>query len=361
MLIFISIMVLCFIFEAIRKTFSNKLLDFFSVAVIVCLASVMPAIRDVSVGTDTKMYVDFFSMDWTYFEWWIVAGIEPGFAFSIKLMQLIGINDYFYFLLLYSIIYNTLIISTIYRISSGKYLSLIIFLTSSSLYFSHFNILRQSIALAIFVFSLRYLFAGKVIKTYSLLVLAIFFHFSAVILLAVPIIYKNINKRPVVIICASVAFLIIYSNASLVFSYFGDVVGTSKYTVYSKSNSFGGGYFIYVSLILFFSIYVLLYTKLRCDKNYRFYCYLMFMSFMTWICMLVFGLKYDGPGRIISYFYVGMLFIIPEWLRVIERKAVPLIVFLILIINLMIFYYVFVFSKLHGVFPYSINHIIMRG
>lgn len=361
MLIFVSILILCFIAEVIRKAFPNKLVNFCSVTVIVCLASVMPAIRDMSVGTDTKMYVNFFSVDWSYLEWWGIAGIEPGFASCIKLMQFIGLKDYFYFLLFFSIIYNALIIPTLYKISSGKYLSLIIFLTSSSLYFSHFNILRQSIALAIFIFSLRFLLAGNTFKTYFILVLAIFFHFSAVILLAIPIIYKNINKRPILIICASMAFLIIYSNASFVFSYAGDITGTYKYEVYTKSNSFGGGYFLYTSLIFFISMYIFLCTKLRDDKNYRFYCYLMFMSFITWICMLVFGLKYDGPGRIINYFYVGMLFIIPDWIKVVEKKAVPLIIFLILTINFIIFYYVFIISKLHAVFPYSINHFIMSN
>ncbi|PRD16788.1 EpsG family protein [Pantoea coffeiphila] len=359
MLIFVSILILCFIAEAIRKVFPNKLINFLCVTFIIVLASIMPAIRDVSVGTDTNMYVKFFAMDWTYLEWWTIAGVEPGFASCIKLLQLFGVKDYFYYLLLYSVIYNTLIISTIYRLSSGKYLSLIVFLTSSSLYFSHFNILRQSIALAFFVFSLRYLLAGKTLKTYLVLVTAVFFHFSAVILLAVPVIYKNINRRPVLIVCASIAFLILYSNASFVLSFAGDLTGTSKYTAYKKTNSFGGGYFLYTSLIFFISTYILLYTKLRTDKNYRFYCYLIFMSFMTWICMLVFGLKYDGPGRIINYFYIGMLFVIPEWLKVVEKRAVPLIFFIIFAMNFMIFYYVFVISGLHAVFPYVINHSVM--
>ncbi|ELW9388778.1 EpsG family protein [Klebsiella pneumoniae] len=358
MLLFICILFFCLFVEFVRKLLPNKIINAICIIFIFLACSIMPAIKNITVGTDTNMYVNFFSMNMTYAEWWAIAGIEPGFAFCIKILQGVGLENYFYYFLFFSLLYNGLTISAIYKISSGKYLSLIIYLTCSSLYFLHFNVLRQSIALAFFIYSLTYLVNGKYLKSYLFILLATLFHFSAIILFAVPLIYKSLRKHPVFIIISSLFFLLLYSNASVLLSFVGDIIGTTKYAAYNKENNFGGGYFIFCALVFSIALYFLLKTKLKDNDKYIFFTYLLFMAFITWICMLVFGLKYDGPGRIINYFYVGILFVIPDWFKVLNEKYKPLLFLFIVLFSFAIFYYVFFISGLHAVFPYTINNYL---
>ncbi|HFM2936828.1 TPA: EpsG family protein, partial [Escherichia coli] len=76
----------------------TRVLQKICIGLIVVICSLMPGLRDISVGTDSLMYANFLVVDRSYHDW-LVSGIaiEPGFVFLIKLYQFIGFTNYAYF------------------------------------------------------------------------------------------------------------------------------------------------------------------------------------------------------------------------------------------------------------------------
>ncbi len=89
---FIAVLIFCW------NALQNKSAPKICIGLIVVICSLMPGLRDISVGTDSLMYANFLVVDRSYHDW-LVSGIaiEPGFVFLIKLYQFIGFTNYAYF------------------------------------------------------------------------------------------------------------------------------------------------------------------------------------------------------------------------------------------------------------------------
>lgn len=82
----------------------------------------------------------------------------------------------------------------------------------------NFNILRQSISIAFFLMAYNYLARNKLLAAYLLIVLAVLFHNSAIILLIIPLVLRlHIRKCPVVYLSATIGvslLLVFFSSYS---------------------------------------------------------------------------------------------------------------------------------------------------
>lgn len=72
----------------------TRVLQKICIGLIVVICSLMPGLRDISVGTDSLMYANFLVVDRSYHDW-LVSGIaiEPGFVFLIKLLITYSSDD----------------------------------------------------------------------------------------------------------------------------------------------------------------------------------------------------------------------------------------------------------------------------
>jgi hypothetical protein len=114
-------------------------------------------LRDVSVGTDTKLYVEFFNSKSLMYN-----GEKTDFAFEMitRIIKFI-FNDQFFFLFVTSLLGLGGIYFLIYKFSENKMLSLLFYLiigTSTIFFFYIFAAIRQSCSLTLFIISLYYLF-----------------------------------------------------------------------------------------------------------------------------------------------------------------------------------------------------------
>ncbi|MCS6029622.1 EpsG family protein [Klebsiella quasipneumoniae subsp. quasipneumoniae] len=64
-----------------------------------------------------------------------------------------------------AIIFNYLVISTIFKLSPNPLISILSLLTFSTIYFFHFNVIRASLALAVFLYSIPYILEEKYKKS----------------------------------------------------------------------------------------------------------------------------------------------------------------------------------------------------
>lgn len=122
---------------------------------------------------------------------------EFGFALLMGLGKLLHLGAPG-FLFLVSCIINSLYISTIYRFK-GPVLAVLI-LILSFVYFQEANVIRQSLAISVFLYSLKYLNKKDVWKYIVAILIASTYHFSIIIcLLFLFSIFrdkKNSNKKP---------------------------------------------------------------------------------------------------------------------------------------------------------------------
>lgn len=117
---------------------------------------------------------------------------EIGFLIYSKILSLIGLSKVGFFFLT-SLITNTLIVNTLYRYKYQVFCMLLFI--SSHMYFQEANIVRQTFAISIFLYSLRFFDQGKPIKHYLFILLASLMH-TAVLLCAFlyPIRYISTKK-----------------------------------------------------------------------------------------------------------------------------------------------------------------------
>ena len=226
--------------------------------IIVLSELLISSLRGLTVGQDTYVYV----MDLipqlksvNYVEilrgnlWF--AKRDPFCYCFLKFISTPFANYTTYFFILESI-YWILIADTMKRYSKDPLLTLFVFI---SFRFSFFNMsaIRQSIALAISVFSYRYYVAGKSIKYLICILFASLFHFSAIVSLLLLLVGKFtlINKRWLVYIIA-VAFV---AFSYMLSTYFGLAFiehSEFAYSNYIAKNTGGGNYFSVLFILLLF-------------------------------------------------------------------------------------------------------------
>lgn len=114
-------------------------------------------------------------------------------------------NDYFFMQLIHSILVNVLIFRFIRRYSISVFTSLLLYYVVAYLYFTT-EIMRESLAVAIFLLSIDYYLEKKWIKYYIIALIAYFFHSSAIFVFLLPLFckVKFTNKYLVSIICICV-------------------------------------------------------------------------------------------------------------------------------------------------------------
>nr|UPO64959.1 O-antigen polymerase [Vibrio fluvialis] len=185
-----------------------------------------------------------------------VFGYEPLFVIIVSILNEIGLSAYLFFSI--STIFLTTFSAHRYL---GKYISIFFIVYLFYGYFQNFSIVRQGIAAAIFLFSIRYIEQKKFYQYLIGILVASLFHISSLLLL--PIYYIVIKLRMsrtaiFVYITATVIFvafpvLSYLNDLTHVFSIFGDKV--NEY-VSNKDLTYKTGFsFKYLELLLLVLIY----------------------------------------------------------------------------------------------------------
>ena len=142
-------------------------------------------------GSDWRTYEDWYNcLDFNKF--YFGYRNEPGYYLYMMLFKKIGVTFWAYFIFTKSLIF-IIVYKTIFEYCrESGYLSLMYFLPWFGMYLFIDNPMRNCIAVAIFLLSVRYIIEHKFWKFFGLMLLAASFHFSALVII---LFYPFLNRR----------------------------------------------------------------------------------------------------------------------------------------------------------------------
>lgn len=309
------------------------------------LISFLPAGLRYGIGTDYfYTYVPYF--------YWIGTGKreydEIGFNFLNKIIyDLTG--DYRWLFFVASFIFLFFIYKAIWDNSENIFQSVLLIFIGQS-YFYSMNLVRQALAIAIILYSYKFLKKKEIIKTLICIIIASFFHNSALIM--IPILgislLKISNNKKIGAIFLLLCFQPVFAKIALF------IMEYTKYGWYYKEGLFTEEISV---LLLFQNIIILIldlyYQKIYKNKITKEYKILSNINFIG-TCTMV--LSYNVPliFRLVRYCNIFQILFIPKLLNLSENKVNKKVFEIcILVFFLVCMIYQIIICGGEGVMPYK--------
>lgn len=354
-LIFIYIILTFVISRAINKKNKNKiflLLNFI-------FLFILPAFRNVSVGNDTVEYYRIFDMVSSMKSingLFNISRYEIGYLLLNYLVTRVT-NNFNVILFITSFIYLYSVFRFIKKYSNSKFMAVMLFFTFSA-YYLVFNIQRQCIAIAIFLYAIKFLENKQHIKYIILILLATMFHYVAIVLLALCFIPKiNLHSKGQAFI-----YLIISCFAAYCMSYFITKFGSyiPYFGHYLTNSEYGQGGVRIASIILAgirlgIIILILVINGFKEDNSKKDTNYLFnYIAFLDCIISLA-SIKFNLCDRIEDYLCVVFIVMISNSINCLNIKTNKYIINISLILITMTYLTIslIIRSNWYGIFPYE--------
>jgi hypothetical protein len=324
-------------------------LNDFSIVFTGILLSLFAGFRSDYVGTDTSNYIYYFDVFARNQTSYIRGNLEIGFFYLQKIALLIS-SDYWSILLVIALLSVFLYFFTIQKLSVNIRLSIFLFLTLA-IYLFFFNGARQGIAISIASISTIYVIRKKMWWFLTCIVLASFFHRTALIMIPFYFILRRPYNKTNLILYLIIGFLS-FTLISKITSLFDDEVA-ARYNVYNTRGARGGEL-----LSLFFigiTIFLIKIRKQIHQTNLKFYdTYLNFCLFNSIIYLVVLITASDVNFiRLTNYFSIGFVLIWPivfKDVNLFKQQS-----FKILFVFLHVLFYGFFIFKMAHLNPYILN------
>ncbi len=233
-----------------------------------------------NVGTDYNGY----ALNFDYLMNNDIPRIEYSFKAIVKIAHLIGFNQQFIFFVYAVITYVFIFLSIKYFDSKAKYRHIITLLVLQYFLFTGFNTVRQMVAVAIFFYAIRFIVNKNFVRYIIWIIIASFFHKSAMICLIFYFVLNLNIKKFIMILIVSPIFLIMDLGNKLL-SLYVLISGNSWYdpylTDFNSSVDVSGGKVMFV-LYAIALILAITSNKIELEKNEKiiinlFICYIMIL------------------------------------------------------------------------------------
>lgn len=271
------------------------------------------------VGGDTLVYMEDYIWrgDITQWKFSWTDYYEPLYTLLCALTKTIS-EDFVYFQLVHAIILNTCLFYFISKSTRYKFSALFFCLIYYYIYFST-EILRESLAIFVFVLNYKNYEKGNWFKYYLGALIAILFHISAIILLVFPFIrWMRFNKAYWFILCVSI---VLFSKLSVLFSFLGDIAKISdKIELYDDIEAGKGLNFLLVLLsfarFTFLPLAIYLWDKKILKEHPQFeslICFYTILGVGVWFSPIIFD---RFPNYITPLYFISLTnIIIPSFLK----------------------------------------------
>lgn len=241
---------------------------------------------------------------------------ELGYMLLNKFVLLFT-KDYLFLFIITSFIFCFFIYKTIYENSKDVCYSILLLVFTTS-YFVSLNIVRQCIAAALFVYSVKYI-RTKDLKKYLIFNgIGILFHSSAIICLPVYFIANKLNLK--VHLCSFAAIILARPIINKAFIFF---VNLTKYDRYYESKYYTQKIYV-TAFIIELAVLILCYMVYKEGKdNER---YVMFTN-IQFVCVFLLLISSVIPNisRIILYFQFVKIVYLPEVIGLIKSRKLYII------------------------------------
>lgn len=193
---------------------------------------------------------------------------QPGWVLLVKMCKLIT-SDFWFFKLIHAIILNTLFLLGIKRLTNYVFTGILFYFVI--IYFDlNFQLLRQSLAMGIFIYSLRFFKTKSWLKYFFWISIAISIHESALICLLLPIIrFIKINKWSMMAFSFVSVLILVFSESIIVsiLSFYIPIGLQDKVVTYANEIEIGNRFNSYLNFLLSVIIPFLIVFMKRNDKE----------------------------------------------------------------------------------------------
>lgn len=237
-----------------------------------------------------------------------------GFNAMILLFKTLHLN-FFVFLFAVGLIINNLIFGFTKRNCENFALSTLVYI--AFVYGSTFNIMRQWIAVALFVYSWNYILNKKYIHYYICIAIAATFHTSAVLLVLIPLLFlvdtRYMTAMAVIVLAGIVLFFNPNVLNSILFS--GRFSLLSSYEMYT-SRSTGYSNYVYPTICGTLLFLIGIFREKFEDENFKKLYLLLSIAFAFSLA----SMRSFMFSRFLSYFLPILLIMIPMLTRLFMKK-----------------------------------------
>ena len=318
-----------------------------------------------AIGTDWEQYYTYFMDRNTLDEFSDTHyGLyyEVGFVYINYIIKCIT-NEYFGMLLFLTAVVCFFKYKMITQISKGN-LILVIFALNFSYYLGDFFPVRQSIAAAILIYSIIFIAEKDLFKFTIMVIIASFFHRSAIIFFPAYWLYysKISNKKAIIIIIIS--FFIGYSELlNKIISIFAgvDLAIIDKLIAYTDSGEVAIGAYVSGTLkvilsfskkIVLFIIFALVREKIRKKINYYDGFFNLFL--ISFVLTLIFNFSApEVASRASIYYNFVEIFLVANILIIFNKFKYKIFVWCIIILYCFIQYYYAIYKFYDIYVPYK--------
>lgn len=328
------------------------------------LLLVLNAFRNYSVGTDYSHYLAKYSL--TIHD---ISSLFRGFTFN-TFVDNIGNDSYYeygwilfnymgsvfdlHFYIINFIAISIVLFFTIRMVrcqSPHIYLSIYLFLMLD-LFFPSFNIIRQTIAISIFCYSVRYINEGEPLLFILFCLLAAMFHSSALFLLVLYFLkYLKINSITSISLLIISIIIPILGLDEVIFSWFVNDKTLGFYTHYIADKGISGDTamaHLQRLIMLIIQSLIFVYCSLRLKESNNIYMILWLIGLL----ILNFGMNYPWLYRMSGYFLIAQVIAMPMVVYK-GRLGKDLVSYYIIIIYCLLFYVYKLYINADGIVPYS--------
>lgn len=301
---------------------------------------ILAGIRGYTVGADTETYLSALEHYRSMSRGEILGAnlvapydFEMGYFLLVKICAFIGLSNTTFLFLVAIIIYVPVFVA-IYKMSKNPYISILTYFAFSLFAYS-LGIFRQMIAVSIIICGVDFIKDRKFWRYLILVIFAMTFHTTAALALALYILYPFGWKLNAVTMS-------VLSLTALVFgSAFIRIIVTvfPQYSGYTDANKSGGSYLM---LLLYILIFVLQCFALR-GKKTESYGKITFDAMTIVLFVQSLGYSLEIFGRIIGYFSVFLLFLIPNMVETLNSRLRPVIR-----VGVALCLMILIYSNLHG-------------
>lgn len=338
MYIYIILVILILILGKRIKKNQYNIYDFILIAFMILISGLR-----YGIGTDYAMYNSmYFNQNQSN-----TAKVEIGYKILMKLAApIFGAKSYLFFLLCATI--TVIPIYTTIKKYSNKPGESIFYFVTLGFYTLSFNMVRQSIAMAITFFALRYLFDRKLLKYMITILVASTFHITSLIMIPMYWISKIKFSQ---IANFGIVLLLLFSGImfNAIFGYVTTKI--PQYAMYAKyDNTIAGiGTYLvnitYIALIVFAVI-----NRKKIEQRNSNYFYIINMIIYS-IFFIALSIKSTLFARLIYYWFMPIVIVIPEYILCIignKRNTVQFV----MVLAFCLFYFLNIYS-FNGVYPYT--------
>lgn len=272
--------------------------------------------------------------------------MDLGFLYLNKIIAFFGAN-YQWIFVISSFIINFFICKVIFEKSNNKFLSLFIYICGTLFFFS-LNGIRQTMALALFYYSLKYIEKQNIKKYFFINIVGALFHASAILFL--PLYFILSKKLSVKLKLFLILIMIFILPISI--NIIHNLLLTTKYSMYITTGAYNPLDAINVSTIiniLLFVVYEYIYqTKKIQDKQFNIYNNIHFLG----IIISLFITQISLAMRVFMYFRYIEFLSVPYLLSKMTTSKKNYKILMIIICALYFVYFI------HGVYFENGNDVL---